>query len=165
MESDLWVGQLAESLQELAGLADPFLSMRVAELRGAHRTTEKLEAAITYDLEVKGKSAGINRGGLSSGEDELALVLEVCRASAELQAESSTASLKDVDNPVDGRRFASQAKVVEVSESRFKASWRAEACQLGKNRVEDQREKERAERVALLDSRLRRKRVRAEHEL
>ena len=90
LESDLGVGKLAESLQELAGLADPFLSMRVAELRGAHKTTEKLEVAVPHDLEVRGKSAGINRGGLSSGEDELALVLEVCRASAELQAENST---------------------------------------------------------------------------
>ena len=30
LESDLGVGELAEGLQELAGLADPFLSMRVA---------------------------------------------------------------------------------------------------------------------------------------
>ena len=33
VESDLRVGQLAESFQELAGLADPILGMRVAELR------------------------------------------------------------------------------------------------------------------------------------
>jgi hypothetical protein len=137
VESDLGVGQLAESLQELAGLADPFLSMRVAELRGADRTAEKLEVAVSHDLEVRGKSASINRGGMAGSEDELALVLEVGRASAELQAQGSTAGLKDVDGPADSRGLASQTKVVEVSESEFKAPCSAEVSQLGENRVED----------------------------
>ena len=57
LKSDLRVRKLAQGLQDVAGFADTFLSVCVAELRGTHRAAEKLEVAISNNLEVRGKGA------------------------------------------------------------------------------------------------------------
>ena len=78
------------------------------------------------------------------------------RASAELKANSSATATDSVNCPVHSGSFPRQAKVIKVREGEFKSSSCAKASNLGQNRVQDQSEEERTERVTLLHARLRR---------
>ena len=93
---------------------------------------------------------------MAADKDELAFILEVGRASTELKANSSATATDGVNRPVHGDSITSQAKVIKVRVGELKSSSCAKASNLGQNRVQDQSEEERTERVTLLHARLRR---------
>jgi len=138
LKCDLRVRQLAQSTEDLASFGHTPLGVRITELRSANRAAKELEITFSQDLEVGGKRADVHGGGLTTNQDELALILEVGRASTQLKADSGATTTDSVNCPVHRGSFTSHAKVIKVREGEFKSSSCAKASNLGENRVQDQ---------------------------
>ena len=92
LQGNLGVGELAKSLQNATSLGDATLGVLVAELPATHRPAKQLEVAVPDHFEVTGEQANVDRGGRAADQDELAFVLEVGLASAELEAKLGATS-------------------------------------------------------------------------
>jgi len=165
LQGDLGVRQLTESLQNAACLSDAGLGVLVAELLVTHRPAKQLKVALPDHLEVARELANVNRGSLAADQDELALVLEVGLASAEPEAELRAPSLQGGKSRRNSGGFTSQAEVVQVGIDKLEPTAGTRASQLRQHRLQDQREQQRAERVALLNTTLRRDDVVAKHQI
>ena len=100
------VGEFAEGLEEFASLVNTLAGVTFAELFAADRSTQKLEIAIANDFKVRREGRDIDRRRGPSHEDELALVLEVGCACAELEANIITTAPQAFDSVADGRGLA-----------------------------------------------------------
>ena len=114
LQSDLGIRQLAEGLQDATSLSDASLGVLVAELWAADRTAQQLEVAFPDNFEISRELGNVHRGGQAADQDELALVLEVGLASAQLKAEVRAPSLQSVKGRLHRRGLARKAEVIQV---------------------------------------------------
>ena len=123
--------------------------MLITELWGADGRAQKLEIAVPNDFKVRREGRDIDRRRGPSHEDELALVLEVGCACAELEANVITTAPQAFDSVADGRGLAGQAQVVKVRINQLQPPWGSKASQLGQDRLQGKGEQQRAKRVSV----------------
>ena len=93
LQGDLGVRQLTKSLQNATSLSDAALRVLVAKLLATHWPAQQREVAFPDNFKISRKLVNVHSGGRAADQDELALVLELGFASAQLEAELRTPSL------------------------------------------------------------------------
>jgi len=114
LQGNLGVGHLTQSGEDPQSLGNTSLRVIVAEPRASHRSAEQLEVTVPDNLEIRRELGSIDSGGRARSEDNLAFVLAVSQAGAELQPYVSAAGLDSVDSIGDSCRVPRETQVVKV---------------------------------------------------